>query len=128
MNRREFLKSASAVIIAVSIPEVVTGAIKTVDFKGKRSIVELQLRDVKIIKWHKMGDTRIATVKALVPFKNDCCYIMCTISEKLLDHPSGLDILIKDLMTCAQMVFKRDKGLDVRFESYRIPSKIKDIT
>lgn len=128
MNRREFLKSASAAIIAVSIPDIVTGAVKTFSFSQTRKTFELQLRDVKIIDWQKEGKVRVAIVRAIVPFKNDCCYVQCSISERLLDHPQGLDILIKDLMTAAKICFKRDKGIDIAFEGYKMPSKIKDVS
>lgn len=128
MNRREFLKSVSAVVIAVSIPEVVIGAVRAVDFPASRKVVKLQLREVEIVEWRGIGKHRAATVRALVPFRDDCCYSLCTMSEKLLESPIGIDLLIKDLMTCAKIAFKRDKDIDIKFEGYRLSSTIKDVS
>lgn len=128
MDRREFLKSTAAVIISISVPDIVTGAVRAVGSQESQKIVKLQLQDVEIVEWQDIGSTRVAIVRAQVPFKNDRCYVLCSINEKLLDNLTGLDFLIKDIMTSAELIFKRDKGIDIRFEGYQMPSKIKDIS
>lgn len=126
MKRREFLKTLSAAVITVSFPQIVTASMDNIGCLTGRGTATVVLKDVKIIGWHEVCGTRVARIKALVPFKGDGLWILITASEKLLNSKEGVELVIKDMMHVAKTQFKHCKNLDITFESYRLPKRILD--